>query len=69
MADLNLFGSEGFQEPVVSEEAPPPLKQEEESATKVPALRCRIQPVRGPLLQESENHCLTCWVISRDPLF
>lgn len=39
MADLNLFGSEGFQEPVVSEEAPPPLKQEEESAVAIPETR------------------------------
>ena len=36
MADLNLFGSEGFQDPVVSEEAPPPLKQKEESAVAMP---------------------------------
>ena len=39
MADLNLFGSEGFQEPVVSEETPPPLKQEEESAVAIPETR------------------------------
>ena len=39
MADLNLFGSEGFQDPVVSEEAPPPLKQEEESAVAIPETR------------------------------
>ena len=39
MADLNLFGSEGFQEPVVSEEAPPPLKQEEESTVAIPETR------------------------------
>ena len=39
MVDLNLFGSEGFQDPVVSEEAPPPLKQEEESAVAIPETR------------------------------
>ena len=39
MADLNLFGSEGFQDPVVSEETPPPLKQEEESAVAIPETR------------------------------
>ena len=38
MADLNLFGSEGFQDPVVSEESPP-LKQEEESAVAIPETR------------------------------
>ena len=39
MADLNLFGSVGFQDPVVSEEAPPPLKQEEESTVAIPETR------------------------------
>ena len=39
MADLNLFGSEGFQDPVVSEETLPPLKQEEESAVAIPETR------------------------------
>ena len=39
MADLNLFGSEGFQDPVVYEEARPPLKQEEESTVAIPETR------------------------------
>ena len=38
MVDLNLFGSEGFQDPVVSKESPP-LKQEEESAVAIPERR------------------------------
>ena len=40
MSDLNLFDSEGFQDSVVSEEAPPPLKQQEkESAIGIPETR------------------------------
>ena len=47
MADLNLFGSEGFQDPVVSEESPP-LKQEEESAVAILETRSMKKAINKP---------------------
>ena len=49
MVDLNLFGNEGFQESVVSKEAPPPLMQEEESAVAVLEKRPVKKPKKNPL--------------------
>ena len=55
MADLNLFGSEGFQKPVVSEEAPPPLKQEEESAVAIPEKRPMKKAKKKPLKEKRKK--------------
>ena len=55
MADLNLFGSEGFQEPVVSKEAPPPLKQEEESAVAIPEKRPMKKAKKKPLKEKRKK--------------
>ena len=55
MADLNLFGSEGFQEPVVSEKAPPPLKQEEESAVAIPETKPKKKAKKKPRKQKRKK--------------
>ena len=54
MADLNLFGSKGFQNPVVSEEALPLLKQEEESVVTISETR-PMKKANKSLVHKSEK--------------
>ena len=55
MADLNLFGSKGFQNPVVSEEALPLLKQEEESVVTISETRPMKKAKQKPRTQKRKK--------------
>ena len=68
MADLNLFGSEGFQGPLVSKETPPPLKQEEESAVAVlekrPVKKAKKKPLKGKRKKKYSGHEIFSFLFS-----
>ncbi len=67
MADLNLFGSEGFQDPVVSEESPP-LKQEEESAVAIletrPMKKAKKKPRKRKRKKKYSGHEIFSFLFS-----
>ena len=68
MADLNLFGSEGFQGPLVSKETPPPLKEEEESAVAIPEKRpikkAKIKPLKRKRKKKYSGHEIFSFLFS-----
>ena len=68
MADLNLFGSEGFQEPVVSEEAPPLIKQEGESAVAIletrPMKKAKKKPHKRKRKKKYSGHEIFSFLFS-----
>ena len=68
MADLNLFGSEGFQEPVVSEQTPLLPNQEEESAVAIhktrPMKKAKKKPRKRKRKKKFSGHEIFSFLFS-----